>query len=488
MKSKSIWILLILFSIIFFFYNLIHAKLAEIYGNLGDFYFKKGNIIEAQKYFEKGLDLGLKDFSKRDLYINSLINSPLTIDTQEKIVKFINISTEDSAKLKAKSFVNDIRREIHRKYPENYIENSVYNQKIIRWNNFPIKYAFTNPSVAPKYFVKEIENAFSEWEKATNNSILFMEDDKNPEILINFNSEDVVNNDNQKYVVAYTIPKLNVNSLNQMEINFYLKYPDGKFFSMNQVYNTALHEIAHALGFMGHSDDSEHLMYISNDLYEKNNKRKKLSVADVNTILLLYKIKPEITNVYGQASMYIPFFVLGTEKEINEEKFKEAKDYIREAPNLASGYIDLAETFVNERDYVGAIKALEKALERADNEEIEAIVYYNLAITNLHMDYFQKAHYCIQQSMKIKDSDEKHFLLAEIYTRENKTTEAILEYEKLIKKNPKNIEYAIALTNIYVVNRELLKARKTLKNYIKNNPEDRNNTRFKPYGILRIFL
>ena len=52
--------------------------------------------------------------------------------------------------------------------------------------------------------------------------------------------------------------------------------------------------------------------------------------------------------------------------------------------------------------------------------------------------------------MQIEDSDEKHFLLGEIYNKEDKTSKAINEYSNLIKKNPKNIEYVIALTNIYV--------------------------------------
>ena len=40
-----------------------------------------------------------------------------------------------------------------------------------------------------------------------------------------------------------------------MTMKFYIKDINGKFFTANQVYNTALHEIAHALGVMGHSNN-----------------------------------------------------------------------------------------------------------------------------------------------------------------------------------------------------------------------------------------
>ena len=44
------------------------------------------------------------------------------------------------------------------------------------------------------------------------------------------------------------------------------------------------------------------------------------------------------------------------------------------------------------------------------------------------------------------------------------------------------------LLNIYVLNKNYLKARKVLKNYVKSNPTDKNNPRFKDYGALKLFL
>ena len=58
----------------------------------------------------------------------------------------------------------------------------------------------------------------------------------------------------------------------------------------------------------------------------------------------------------------------------------------------------------------------------------------------------------------------------------------------LISKNPHNIEYVVALTNIYVMNRQFMKARQVLSGFYRNNPSEKNNPRLAPYGVLRFLL
>lgn len=489
MKNKAIWFLLILILIFFCTFNYICNNLAEITASRAEYYYKKNNIEKAQSYFEKAFNLGLNNSAQREIYVNSIINSPLTVEAQEKLVKFLQNPTEDGAKIKVKYFIYDIQREIYRKYPENYITNAVFNQKIMRWGKLPITYEYENAEEIPKYFIKEIDNAFTEWEKATEHQILF-ERNNNPNIIIKFEPNNPASNDDtKKYVVAYTTPITDLSTLKNMEIVFYLKDPDGKYFTPNQVYNTALHEIVHALGFMGHCNDKNNIMYLTKDsMSVLNDTREDLTEADINTVKLLYKIKPQITNVNETQSEYIPFLVLGEEEEVTNEKIKEAKIYIKKAPNLPAGYISLAEGYVAIKDYTRAIKNLEKALKYANTEEIRGMIYYNLAFTYYSIDKLETAREYLNRSISINDTDEKHYWLGEIYVREGKTQEAIREYSNLIQKNPKNVEYTIALTNIYVINHKYLKARKTLKNFFDNNPNQRNNPRFNPYGIVKMGL
>jgi len=448
---------------------------------------KKNDIICAQKNFEKAFQLGFHNTSDREAYINTIINAPFDIEAQEKVSKFLSNNIEDIATLKLDYFLHDLKLEIFKKYTGNYIKQAVFNKKVLHWSENPITYKIEN---APeKYFETEIEQAFIEWEKATEHKILFEKTLDNPNIVINFETKNPANQNSKKYIVAYTIPNIISNRLKNMEITFYSKDPNGNFLSKNQVYNTALHEIAHALGLMGHSSNPNDLMYMTRDSASlSKNSRTSISEADINTIKLLYKIKPDITNNETSSWDYLPFIVMGDEEEINKAKLIEAKSYVQKAPSIATGYIDLAESYVFEQNYPKAIKTLEKALEIANTEELMEMINYNLAVSYFYIDNMEIAKEYLLKSIKINRTEDKRFLLAEIYNKLGNKKLAEKEYINLIKINPNNIEYTIALTNLYISQKKYLKARQVLKKYFKLHPKEKTNPRFKPYGILNVGL
>lgn len=467
----------------------IHNNPAKVYSGIGEALYKHNNISGAQLYLEKAFYSGVKDPKLRDLYVNTIINSPFDSDSQQKLMRFLNINVEDAAKLKAEYFLSDFRREINKIYPNNYITQAAYNQKIMRWNKMPVTYGFVNTEGVPDYFIKEIENALTTWEVATDRQILFSHNDAAPNIIIEFNSVNPADVNSGKYVVAYTVPELNVNYLKNTTIKFYLKNPEGNYYSQNQVYNTALHEVVHALGFMGHSDDRDDIMHSTKDVKAViNDERVELTESDINTVKLLYKIKPDISNDPNPMGTYTPFLVLGGSQQIQRAKMNEAVSYVRKAPNLSGGYIDLADNYVANKDYVKAEKCLKKALRLADSEEIKGMVYYNLAVVYYYSTDYDKAERYLNASLQIKESEDALYLLAEIHSKNGQSTKAVKEYENLIIRNPNNIEYTIGLTNLYIREGKYMKARKVLKNYFKANPSERNNNRLKSYGIIRLFL
>ena len=82
-------------------------------------------------------------------------------------------------------------------------------------------------------------------------------------------------------MIAYTLPETTSNKLNKMSMVLNLTNIDGERFTPNQIYNTALHEVFHALGFMGHSFEKGNIMYMSqggdvqvNDERRQNNNFK----------------------------------------------------------------------------------------------------------------------------------------------------------------------------------------------------------------------
>ena len=483
-KFKLIFysILLVILSAAVYF----RLNTGDIYAHIGNYYYKHNNIPKAQMFYEKSFYMGNENTALRETYVNSIINSPLTVESQEKLVKIAKGNINDRASEKSKFFLYDLKREVHRKYKYNYIKQAPYNQKIVRWNKMPVTYCYKNVSSAPQDYIKEIDNAFAEWEK--NGPILFSKIDnpKDANILINFvgnKAEDI--EFGKKYIVAYTVPLINLNKLEKMEITFYLKNPDGTTFSSNQIYNTALHEIFHALGFMGHSFDDENIMYLAKDNNALlNDSRAELTEADITTLRLLYKIKPDITNSNELESEYTPYLVLGDDNEVNSSKIKEAKNYIWQAPTLPGGYIDLAESYAAQKNYPAAVKNLEKALTLADTDDIKYIIYYNLAVSYFYINHLEMALDYTNKAMEIQNTGELHFLLAEIYTSQGEDTLAIKEYKYLTAQAPDNMDYVINLANIYLKKHRYLDARKVLKNFIKNNPKERKNKRLAGYGIL----
>ena len=456
----------------------------DVFAKIGNYYYSKNNIAKAQEFYERSFEFGNRDVEQREAYVNSIINSPLTLDSQQKLINIAEGQIVDGASVKAKQFLYELRREIYKKYPLNYIKQAPFNQKIVRWDKLPITYTFINPSGVPPKYMQEIRNAFLMWEKS--GPVMFSEvNSADANIIIDFDNQKAEDLEyGKKYVVAYTTPHINLNTLEHMNIKFYLQDPEGNEFSRNQIYNTALHEIFHALGFMGHSYDRGNIMYLA-----KNSKtllediRQSLTDADISTLMLLYKIKPDISNKGDLKCEYLPYLVLGDDEEVNYSKAKEAKHYIYQAPTLPGGYIDLAESLVAQKKYAQAIRALEKALSLADSDDIRFIVYYNLAVSYYYINHMEMAHDYIQKAISIKDTEELHFLLAEIYLRTDKE-KAINEYKYLMGLSPDNIDYAINFANIYIKSRDYLNARKVLKTYLKKNPSQKNNPKLENYKIL----
>jgi len=236
---------------------------------------------------------------------------------------------------------------------------------------------------------------------------------------------------------------------------------------------------------MGHSLDKANIMYMSNDSKVTiEDKRRELTDADKLTLELLYKIKPDITNTNELGYEYISYPVLGDNAEINYAKEEEAKQYIRKAPSVPAGYIDLAQTLVNQKKYTEAVKYLERAYRIASNDETKYMALYNLAVSHYKEGCYDLAIFYVSKARDYKNEEDLDLLTAEIYLKQGNIDGAIDEYAKLISRNPRNINYPISLANIYINSRKYFAARKVLKNFVKNNPEQKNSEKLKPYKIL----
>lgn len=86
--------------------------------------------------------------------------------------------------------------------------------------------------------------------------------------------------------------------LYQDNIQIAIHNTDGSAFSPDTIYNTLLHEIAHAIGlFDGHSTNPDDVLFPSNS-YD-GGLRKHLTARDIATAHKLYELQPHVTNPPG---------------------------------------------------------------------------------------------------------------------------------------------------------------------------------------------
>ena len=163
---------------------------------------------------------------------------------------------------------------------------------------------------------------------------------------------------------------------------------------------------------------------------------------------------------------------------------REAKNYIKKAPNMPAGYIDLAEAYASQKNYEKAIVLLKRALKYSNTDEMTAIINYNLAIAYFYTGHYEYAKKYLDLASQFK-VDESVINLKMMVSKELKDESMMKE---IVDANPNNIEYAITLVNYYIEQNEKQKARITLKQFVKQNPAEKNNPRFNSYGWMSMFL
>ena len=393
-------------------------KLAPVfYYQQGQSYLKTHEYLKSYNNFKKAYTLNKKNKDYRYYYVKSMYLMPNNLTIQKEMFAMAAGDLEDSAQLAAQEKINEWRQNILNNIGENYIEQTPIDNGIVRWdsNNFPIKLHITeNELNVPDYYNYEIKRAFLQWQKSTGFITFKKEDDENAaNIVVEVVPlpENICSEGQCKYVVGYTTPSIKGHLLEKMVITLYATDPVGNYFSDKELYNTVLHEIGHALGIMGHSYNSGDLMYMTsdnnNDYYAQyRSSFQYLSQQDINTIKLLYKLVPNITNtplknLKTKGLVYAPI-VLGTSEQIAMRKLKEAQNYIKKAPKLAIGYIDLAFAYAELNNVKEATKALKKAYELAITDNEKYLALYNLSVINYNNKKYQEA---LQYAQKAKEYD-----------------------------------------------------------------------------------
>lgn len=405
---------------------------ALIYRFLPNYFYIQGKINYEQKNYEKAYEYLNKAYISdknnsdyRFYYVQSMLKLNPSKEIQQDMFKISTDKNIDNAHNNASKQIRKWKNNVMRNIGSNYIEQVPTNKKIMRWSKFPIKYSITNNSGTdvPSYYKSATVEAFTQWQNLS--GFLRFAQTNNPEeanILIEIKKlPDNVCQDNVcKFVLGYTTPNYSGKYLKKMNIVIYDKNPYGEFFSEKQLFNTILHEAGHALGIMGHSYNSNDIMYMESDheniFLEDRSYFQYLSENDINTITLLYRLIPDITNsenINTDNLVYAPI-VLGTEEDISNRKLTEAKNYIKNAPDLAGGYIDLAIAYSELNQTGEAIKSIEKAYSLAKTDSEKYIALFNTSVIYLNSGNSQKAKEYALKAQQISDTEEIREIISHI--------------------------------------------------------------------------
>lgn len=429
LKDKRIVFLLIIIAI--FTVTIASNLVPEFFYRKGIQAFNQGNYVAASKDLGYALTLSPSNSDYRYYFVQTLTKFKPSVRIQEEMFKFMEDDMKDSAHISAGIQVAVWRNNINQMYGNNYIEQAPLDKDIIRWNpkTFPLKVYINLADISsvPDYYNTEIIRAFGQWQASSGFiTFKFMNSPDAADIVVNFAPlpTSSCKENGCKYVVAHTIPTIKNNILKKMTITVYDRDANGSYFSDKELYNTILHEVGHSLGIMGHSYSTDDLMYMSKEV-NKNSIFLKyrsdfqyISIQDISTLKLLYNLVPTITNTpldeISTDNLIYPPIILGSSKQISTQKLKEAQQYVKEAPNLPNGYIDMAVAYDELGKFDKALEALQNAFNNAKTDSDKYIVLYNYAAMYLNNDKPETALEYAKQAQQIINSEEIADLMSNI--------------------------------------------------------------------------
>lgn len=151
-----------------------------------------------------------------------------------------------------------------------------------------------------------VQEAFAEWQQAMGDRLrfAFVEDPQAADIQVSWMNVPKASSAEGRFSSQSELRHgiCETQAMNQFlikdNIRLALHNTDGSAFTDNVLYNTLLHEIAHAIGLIsGHSRNPADVLY-PNSRYE-DGRRKHLSARDIATAHKLYALPPVVTNPAG---------------------------------------------------------------------------------------------------------------------------------------------------------------------------------------------
>lgn len=228
-------------------------------------------------------------------------------------------------------------------YEDNYLDYVLpfSDQKIYKWKSFPVRVY-----IAPGPLSATIQKAFEQWQSKSNNLIIFnfVNSAAQAKITVNYKDKLEESKTDEGFVAGHSKPYYEDGYLSKSEISILTIDPNShQAFDNNFIFATALHEIGHSLGFVGHSPQESDVMFAMN-----KDVKLELTNRDLNTLNLFYKVDSKTMASRG--------------KPPTDIKLKQALEYTRKAPEKAIGWAHLGDYYRDKKMYSESIINYNKAI------------------------------------------------------------------------------------------------------------------------------
>ena len=479
---KSLVVFIILLILVLFF--IIWLKKL-----MPDFLMKQGKkYLEIQSY-DKALRMfnlagKSKPYEVEPVYyqVITLSKMPLTYQNQVKLIDISKKEAMDKPSKMARNVLIEMRSQLLKTAGDTYIDNILYKGRLIRFNNSePITYSIMKDETVPDEYLPLIQDAFGEWQKATNAQLKFKNTygNEHAKIIIKFV-------DDEKIKEALSVPDYEP-KLKRVNITIRLKDTNGKPYSAEKLKAIVLHQIGHAVGLWGHSANKKDVMSSDEDYSSKANLSRTITKRDINTLLLLYKMLPDyidkpLTDDEVQTMFFHQFITMYPDKNHEEKLDTILKDANKQQLDK---FYNIALKYQAQKQYEMSnfmLVKLSKSIK--DDFSYKHDLYYNIALNYYKLSLYKNAQQAIKTAISLKDDRKSEILNAFIALRMKQIDFAQAKLDEYFKEDNTDIDIAINLARTYHFQKNKKKEREVLKILIKNNKNAAKDLRVLSYKKL----
>lgn len=492
-KITIIVILLLLF-IIVVVYVFLKQLMPEYMFSQGKKYLEKGMYEKALHNFD--IVANAKPYDNEPVYYQALTLSkmPPTYDVQKQLYDISQLEDCDEASELAESALADMRRNFEAEVGSSYIDNVLYDDLLVRWNNSrPITYSISGMEI-PQEYVGIVQNAFMEWQNASNGLITFKETmgNKNANIIVEFVNDLTPYGALDQEMCGMTIPSMKNGTLNGMVVYIKKKDMNGNDYNIDNLTTLALHEIGHALGLGGHSADVNDIMYYDAEYVNDQTVRKGISYKDLNTLRLIYKMVPDVIDTPIPESEYSKMYYHYVLTTFPGENFEmEIQRLLRQLQNDRKNiiiWVDLAINYAYKHQYARSNYILNNVIPLVqDDLPNQHVVLYNLAANYYKLrDYDTSLNYLMMAEHIKQDLDTK-ILETFLDVRFGRLDVAKEKLNVILKQYPDNIDVALKLAEVYHIEKNRNMENKVIDEFLKVNPNAITDRRIMKYKVQKTY-